>query len=557
MQTARVVLIGFSGSGKTTVARLLAARLGWTLVDTDADIECAQGMTVPEIFATHGESHFRSLERTALLTGLAAEQAVIATGGGAVVDSELWTVGALGRPGTLVVALDVQPETALGRLRRQLEAEGNAVARPMIAGDDPLSRINDLKARRQAVYDRADITLVVDRTPPETVVAEIVSLLDLGASIAPTLTLNAASASSDVYIDPGIAAHAGMLIAQRWPASRRTWIVTDATVGRLHGEALIANVNDAGLDARMHAVPVGESSKSWGVAGSVLDWLLEGGIERSDVVVALGGGVIGDLAGFVAATVLRGVHLVQIPTSLLAMVDSSIGGKTGINHATGKNLIGAFYQPPMVLIDPRFLHTLPPRELNAGWAEIVKHAVIQPSTPGGGRADLLTFLERNVARLRALDETAITYAIRRNVALKAAVVEADERETGIRSFLNFGHTMGHAIEAADYRLLHGEAVAVGMRAVLRMADELRLADASLVTRVDALLDAFELPALSHADESVVLAKMMSDKKRVAGTLRWVLPQPEGGVSIRADIAPENVARALHLVTAATDEFGHS
>jgi 3-dehydroquinate synthase len=557
MQTARLVLIGFSGSGKSTVAKLLAARLGWQLIDTDADIEQAEGISVPEIFAQHGEPYFRDLERRALLTGLAADRAIVATGGGAVVDDALWSESALRRLGTLVVAFDVQPETVLDRLRRQQALEGSAVARPMIAGEDPLASIESLKERRQAIYDRADITIVVDNASPETIADEIESLLDSGPSLEPSLRLNAASASSDVYIQPGMADYVGRLIAHHWPASRRAWVITDQAVGALHGAKLLANLAESEIQAQLHTVPVGESSKSWEVAGSTLDWLLDGGIERSDVVIALGGGVIGDLAGFVAATVLRGVCLVQIPTSLLAMVDSSIGGKTGINHRTGKNLIGAFYQPPVVVIDPRFLQTLPPRELNAGWAEIVKHAVIQPSTPGGERGDLLTFLERNVKNFRTLQEPAITYAIRRNVALKAAVVEADERETGIRAYLNFGHTMGHAIEAADYQLLHGEAVAVGIRGALRLAEGLNLTSEALVRRVDALLEGLGLPTRSPADESKVLAKMTSDKKKVAGKLRWVLPKPEGGVAIRDDVEPARVADALRLVTDATGGFGHS
>jgi 3-dehydroquinate synthetase len=160
--------------------------------------------------------------------------------------------------------------------------------------------------------------------------------------------------------------------------------------------------------------------------------------------------------------VLRGVGLVQVPTTLLSAVDSSVGGKTGINHSAGKNLIGAFLQPPLVIIDPDLLRTAPPRELRSGWGEVIKHAFIQRSTPGGERNDLLTFLERNAANLMALAEPAISYAIWRNVALKAAVVQEDEREVGIRAYLNFGHTLGHAIEAADYHLLHGEAIAVGM-----------------------------------------------------------------------------------------------
>jgi 3-dehydroquinate synthetase len=266
-------------------------------------------------------------------------------------------------------------------------------------------------------------------------------------------------------------------------------------------------------------------------------------------VIALGGGVIGDLAGFVAATVLRGVALVQVPTSLLAMVDSSIGGKTGLNHRTGKNLIGAFYQPPLVVIDPRLLATLPPRELTAGWAEIVKHAVIQPSTPSGERADLLAFLERNRSSLRALREPVLSYAIARNVALKAAVVETDETETGIRAYLNFGHTLGHAIEASDYRLLHGEAIAVGMRAATRIAHQLGMIDDAFVDRLDDLLNAFSLPATTSSDHDLILSKLISDKKRVAGRQRWVLPMAAGGVTIRHDVDEAVVREALRQVSA--------
>ena len=234
--------------------------------------------------------------------------------------------------------------------------------------------------------------------------------------------------------------------------------------GRCTPAPIEDRLRESGFSVSTHAVAPGEGSKSLATAGELYDWLLGGGVERGDVIVALGGGVVGDLAGFVAATVLRGIGLVQVPTSLLAAVDSSVGGKTGINHAAGKNLIGAFLQPPLVIVDTALLRTMPARELRSGWAEVVKHAVIQRSTPGGERGDLAEVLARNAARLSQLEEPATSYVVWRNIALKAAVVAADERETGIRAFLNFGHTLGHAIEAADYQLLHGEAVALGMRA---------------------------------------------------------------------------------------------
>jgi 3-dehydroquinate synthetase len=188
-----------------------------------------------------------------------------------------------------------------------------------------------------------------------------------------------------------------------------------------------------------------------------------------------------------------------------------------------------------VLIDPRYLQTLRPRELRSGWAEIVKHAYIQPSTPGGERADLLRLLERNTVALNRLAEPATTYAIRRNVALKAAVVEADERETGIRAYLNFGHTVGHAIEAAGYRYLHGEAIAVGLTAAMRIGEQIGASSPDQTAQMDRLLEAFGLPESAQADQQTVLAKMKSDKKRASGVQRWVMPREIGGVELRTDI----------------------
>jgi 3-dehydroquinate synthetase len=275
--------------------------------------------------------------------------------------------------------------------------------------------------------------------------------------------------------------------------------------------------------------------------------MLLGGIERGDVVVALGGGVVGDLAGFVAATVLRGVGMVQMPTSLLAAVDSSVGGKTGINHAAGKNLIGAFLQPAHVVIDTAALRTLPERELRSGWGEIVKHAIIQRSTPGGERGDLATFLQRNVERLKRLEEPAISYLIWRNVALKAAVVAADEREAGIRAFLNFGHTLGHAIEAADYQHLHGEAIAIGMCAEGELGRLYGTCSAEEKDRIERLVALFDLPNSTSVEAGRVHALMQTDKKRVAGRQRFVLPLDGGGVVIRDDVPEANVEQALACV----------
>lgn len=546
----RIVLVGFSGTGKTTVAHHLAHRFGWTALDTDKEIERQWGASIPAIFRDHGEAAFRESERAILRDFVAQPRVVVATGGGAVVSDDAWTPDLLGRQGTLVIALDATPEAILERLRRQAQAEGEEVERPMLAGDDPLSRIKQLKSNRQIAYDLAHVTLPTEGVSPGALADEIAEIGSLSAEKPFWLRLEAPSGASEIAIAPGLLTTLGGRARQHWPRGQRAWIVTDENVGPRHGAAAEQALCQAGFLVQTHTVAPGEGSKSLGTAGRLYDWVLNSGIERGDVVIALGGGVVGDLAGFVAATVLRGVGLVQIPTSLLAAVDSSVGGKTGINHAAGKNLIGAFLQPRLVLVDTTFLRTMPSRELRSGWAEVVKHAIIQKSTPGGERGDLEAFLERNVERLRRLEDPALAYLIWRNIGLKAAVVAADEREAGIRAFLNFGHTLGHAIEAADYGLLHGEAIALGMRAAAMIGVDAETCRPTEADRINRLLDLFGLPDSTALDEQLVFRKLGRDKKRAAGRQRFVLPLEGGGVVIDDDIPDLVVSRALASVRAA-------
>ncbi len=547
---ARVVLTGFSGTGKSTVAALLAQRLGWRAVDTDQEIERQAGMSIPAIFRDHGEAAFRQRERDALQAAVRQDAVVVATGGGASASEAAWGSDLLRSPGTLVIALDAGPETIVARLRAQQAAQGETAERPMLAGEDPVARIRSLKAERQAFYDRADLTLVVENVTPEGVADEIAQVVALQGGQPLQIRLEADSAASLIRIRSGALDDAGAWLRERWPRARRAWIVTDANVAPHHLSRTTTTLEQAGFAVASHVVAAGEGSKSLATSAELYDWMLGGGIERGDVVVALGGGVVGDLAGYVAATVLRGVGLVQVPTTLLSAVDSSVGGKTGINHPAGKNLIGAFLQPPLVIIDPDLLRTAPPRELRSGWGEVIKHAFIQRSTPGGERNDLLTFLERNASNLLALAEPAISYAIWRNVALKAAVVQEDEREAGIRAYLNFGHTLGHAIEAADYHLLHGEAIAVGMCAAAALGAGVGVCTPDVGARVRALLRVAGLPEEASVDEARVLTLLLSDKKRVAGRQRFILPLDGGGVVMRDDLPEEAVLAALHAVNRA-------
>ncbi|MBX6341769.1 MAG: 3-dehydroquinate synthase, partial [Thermomicrobiaceae bacterium] len=394
-------------------------------------------------------------------------------------------------------------------------------------------------------YERADATVDAGLGEPDAVAEAILAAVAerVKAGLVPATSIPTPTGRSDIYVAHGLLARVGDLIRRRWPDAGRAWVISDDRVWEHWGEAALDAIGAAGLAASWRAVPAGEASKSLGTVGDLLDWLIGERIDRRDVVVALGGGVVGDLAGFVASIVLRGVGLVQVPTSLLAMVDSSVGGKTGVNHPLGKNLIGTFYQPPIVAVDPSLLETLPERELRAGWAEIVKHAMIERTATGSPETALLDRLEALPGDPLRLEPGDLAWIVERNIQLKAAVVRRDEREAGPRRLLNYGHTLGHAMEAAGYRYLHGEAVALGMRAAARIALRLSRCERDLVERQDALLDRLGLPARFDGDLSTVVERLSRDKKAVHGTLTWILPVGRGEVEIVRDV-PLDVAVAV-------------
>ena len=324
----------------------------------------------------------------------------------------------------------------------------------------------------------------------------------------------------------------------------RAVVVSDSAVADSHGRRVAASLASAGIDVLAIEVPAGEPSKSVAEAARLWDVFAEAAVDRGTHVVAVGGGVVGDLAGFLAATFGRGLPLWHVPTTLVAQVDSAIGGKTGINLAGGKNLVGAFWQPLGVFSDIETLATLPRREFVSGFAEIVKYGVIFD-------ADLFSWLEANSTRLLARDADALTHAIGRSAALKAAVVERDEREiTGARAALNYGHTFAHAFEAAaGYGvLLHGEAVAIGMARAARLAGLLGRIDAGLVGRQDRLLEAFGLPTSTEAAGAIpaghLVALMARDKKTLGGRLRFVLPDRLGHVELVDGVPHDAVIEAL-------------
>ncbi|MDT8901797.1 3-dehydroquinate synthase [Anaeroselena agilis] len=346
-----------------------------------------------------------------------------------------------------------------------------------------------------------------------------------------------------IYIEPGGLDLLGERIS-RLNLGDRALVVTDAVVADLYGERALAALRRAGVRAGLAVIPPGEESKSLAAAEGLYTQAIEGGLDRRSPIIAVGGGVVGDLAGFVAATYLRGVPFIQVPTTLLAQVDSSVGGKVAVNHPAGKNLIGAFYQPRLVVADVAVLATLPARELASGLAEVVKYGVIAD-------AAFFAWLGANSEAILARDAGVLGEIVRRSCEIKAAVVEQDEKESHLRMILNFGHTIGHAVEAATgfARYTHGEGVAIGMYGAALLASLLGRCGRETVENVAALLGRFGLPTAARGCRAEDLtAYLARDKKSIGGVVNWVLPDGIGRVTICGDVPDEAVRQVLAAIT---------
>lgn len=530
-----IFLVGLSGSGKSTVGRILAERLGRPLLDIDALIEKESGERITTIFTQQGEDYFRDYESRELKKAIqATDGAIIMTGGGIVLRPENRAL--MAERGTRVF-LQVEPQTALQRLQAQQQmALTQGVVpeiRPLLAGPDPLATLQQLLSARLAWYAEAELACWTDEKSPERVAQGIITML-IGSGLlsedapAPVIRHIRVSDGYDAVVDwGGISRLAHYLVQLKLPP--RIFLITDSHLYDLYAQMLVQNLSEAGFELYLYVLPAGETSKSFDQLNAIYDWLIANHAERKEAVVALGGGVVGDLAGFVAATYLRGVPLVQVPTSLLAQVDAAIGGKTGINHTKGKNLIGAFYHPRLVLADPATLLTLPERERTEGWAEVVKYGIILDT-------ELFALLEAHAGALREFAPPPVALLcqiIARCIDLKAGVIEGDEREQGRRAILNYGHTIGHALEnASGYgEWLHGEAVSLGMVVAAAIAQEAGMLSAADAARQNALLAALGLPVLYHGPVGAedILATTQLDKKVVGKRVHWVMPQSIGAV----------------------------
>jgi len=529
---AVIFLYGPPGSGKTTIGRLLADSLELPFYDLDAEIEAASGLTIPQIFDAEGESGFRQREAAALQAvlgnlggvdaegGEEAESGVIALGGGALtVPAVRQLVESRGQ----VLLLTASFDTLLGRLNATLSAQPEPY-RPLLAGNLP-ARLSGLLDRRAEHY--ASFSLRLDSgvfTAPE---AAWQCQVQLGM-----YRVKAMGQAYDVRVVAGGLRVLGQALRARGLRGPLA-LVTDEHVATLYAQAAAASLQAAGFQVQTLTIPAGEAHKNPATLQRLWEGFLAAGVERGSTVIALGGGVVGDLAGFAAATFLRGVRWVNLPTTLLSMVDASLGGKTGADLPKGKNLIGAFHPPALVLADPQLLASLPPDELRSGMAEVVKHGVIADPDLF---AQVGQFPPQNLAEL-----------VRRAIAVKIQIIEADPYERGRRAALNLGHTVGHAVEhVSNYAIRHGEAVAIGMVAEARLAEHLGMAEAGLSETIGETLARLGLPTAIPAgmERRLIIQAMGVDKKKAGGRLRFALPLRIGEVVTGVEVSDFSWLEAL-------------
>jgi len=544
-----IILIGFSFTGKTQVGKRLATRLGWPFLDTDDMVEKRYGKPIDEIFATKGEAFFRELEREALMQACGRTNVVISTGGGAIIDPgnrELM------RKSGVVICLEAQPEAIHQRMQESARRNASENVRPLLKTDNPLEAIKNLKEHRQAYYGVADWTVHTDKLSQQEVIEEALRGYNYSRraaqptrrATAASYTVHTGSATCHGYVGWGILRDLGKRMREAG-LSGTAFVIADSAVWKLYGGTVSDSLFNDKFTIQHFEAPPGEGSKSLAMAEKIYRWLASHKAERKHAIVALGGGVAGDLAGYVAATHVRGMPWVGVPTTMLAMVDSSIGGKTAVNLPDGKNLVGAFHQPRLVMADTQTLTTLPKRELISGWAEVVKHGLILDK-------DLFDFTRAETKKLLALEPKVTTEIVRLSAAIKARVVSEDERESGSgpRTLLNYGHTIGHALETAlNYEgLLHGEAVSIGMMGEAHISQRMGLLTADEVKEQRGALEAFGLPMKSPPVDAAALRRAMALDKKVADKrIAWVLLQGLGHAVVRSDVPEGLVEEAIREV----------
>ena len=515
-----IILIGFMAAGKDTVARAIAAKTGWAYLSLDRLIELKTGLKVADLFRRRGESDFRKVENTALASVMNLKKIVLATGGGTVLDAQ-------NRRRLKRMGLVIHLRADLSTLEKRLKYDR---VRPLIREK---TRIREIFTARRGQYDFADWNVDTDAQNPTRIADRIIEKAGIGKPSYPerirTIEVRASNKNYPVIIAAGVLSRNSTLAPYGQVLSRGL-IITNPVVAALYLDRVIASFRRSGIELLPCVVPEGERLKNLDTVRRIYDLLARKGYNRGDCLVALGGGVITDLTGFIAATYKRGMKLFHIPTTLLAQVDAAIGGKTGVNHAYGKNLIGAFYPPDLVACDPVMLLNLPDREFRNGLAEVVKYGFI-------GRARLFARLEANLEAVWDRDLEVLTNLVAACVDLKRRVVGRDEREDkGQREILNFGHTVGHALEkhAGDKKFPHGPAVAIGMVQEAARAVRMGMLARNELTRLQNLLHRIGLPTAwpSGVRRSALRRYVRQDKKIRGGKIRIPVPVRVGKIKIK-------------------------
>ena len=512
-----IVITGFMGTGKTAVGHAVAQKLGREFIDVDEQIEKAAEATVSDIFARDGEDAFRDTERDVCSNLSERQDLVIATGGGTLIDSRNREL--MMKTGK-IICLIASAKEIMHRL-----GSTNASKRPLLEASDLQGTIESLLHARREIY--RSFPWQVDTTG--LTIAEVAHrVIDIVSSM--TIPVRYPGGEYEIRIGEGLLNHLGSLLQEK--VSGRIAIVTNTAVEPLYGATVEISLRDAGFDPFTCVIPDGEVHKTLATVESLYEKFLDSGLDRSGAVLSLGGGVTGDIAGFAAATFMRGVKFVRVPTTLLSMVDASVGGKTGVDLPRGKNLVGAFKFPELVLIDPRILTTLPDEEVRNGAAEAIKHGII-------GDPDLFAALEKGPVPFTP-------ELIARVLKVKVKIVEEDPYERGRREVLNLGHTVGHAIEqVSKFSVPHGTAVAIGLVAAARIAVRLKLTDRDLVERVEPALSSWKLPIkvpAFPADE--IMTAMAHDKKRRNAESRFILPRSIGVVEAVDNVSSELIRSVL-------------
>jgi 3-dehydroquinate synthase len=511
----KIFLYGPPGSGKSTLGKLLAQNLNLSFIDTDAEIVSLAGKPISQLMAERGESALRDLESDVIEQVCSNSPAdVVALGGGSLLrDKNRLLVEAAGD----VIFLDIGLDSLLSRL------SPDESQRPLLAGD-PVNKIKTLLEKRKEHYASFEIrvTNIRQNNPekqktPEEMAWEIQQKLGI-------YHVRGMGQGYDVIVEQGGLDKLGQMLKERG-LSGSAVIVSDTNIAPLYADRVMQSLTETGFSVRVLTIPAGEEHKTLETVANMWRAFLEAGLDRQSIVVALGGGVVGDLAGFAAATFMRGCQWVAAPTTLLSMVDASMGGKTGFDLPEGKNLVGAFYPPRLVLADPQVLSTLPEQELVSGLAEVVKHGII--SDP-----ELFDLCAQGLDAVKA----DLPEIVRRAMGVKVQVIEQDPFEKGIRAALNLGHTVGHAVEIVSrFQLRHGEAIAIGLVAEAKLAEKMGLTEASdgLSNRIKTVLTGLCLPTEIPADLPVpaIIQSMRVDKKKERHVVKFALPIKIGKVQV--------------------------